>query len=65
MWVQKLLTLRIITNEELQLRETSIFPNFSKDTIGLLVLINNEKMGHALVAKKVIKCKKEMIKLAT
>ena len=62
-WVNKMLRLRV-QRDVIQLQPTSIFPNYSNDTLGLIVLKNGEDSLDSEEELATI-CKIEMLRYAT
>lgn len=47
------------------LEPTNIFPNYSEDMIGLIVLRNDDKNPNGTVDNLVLECKNELLKFAS
>ena len=47
------------------LEPTNIFPNYSEDMIGLIVLRNDDKNPDGTVDNLVLECKNELLKFAS
>jgi hypothetical protein len=63
-WVNSLLSLNARHKKNL-LPATSIFPNYSKDMLGLLVLQKDDLDPQGTVEDLVLECKKELLKFAS
>lgn len=62
-WVIKLLSLKTRKND-MQLMATNVFPNYSYETLGLIVLKNRERFPDD-DEELLVACKREMIAMAT